>query len=100
MTACINDRYPSISEIVPDPIEVNNDEKEAKEVPIYPTFANPSFNLVTRGTGVFEDWESDQAHWMSAPFLLGRPCGGRLYEVCHATVPAPRRHAETRGCTG
>lgn len=70
MTACINDRYPSISEIVPDPIEVNNDEKEAKEVPIYPTFANPSFNLVTRGTGVFEDWESDQAHWMSAPFHI------------------------------
>lgn len=68
MAACINDHIPSIYEPVPPPLVVNNDEKEADLIPIYPTFANPSFTIATRGTGVFNSWEEDMEHWMKAPF--------------------------------
>ena len=68
ITACINDRYPSIYEQTPDPLTVNNGEDEANRIPILPTFANPSYKIVTRGSGTFNDWEEDSAHWMGAPF--------------------------------
>lgn len=68
LAACIDDRYPQIKGTVAEPTFIYNGETGANDVPILPTFANPTYNIVSRSTGVFNSWEDDSTHWMNAPF--------------------------------
>lgn len=70
MVACIEERYPYIIEDVPEKSDVQSDEDGTGKVPIFPTFANSAYGIITRSTGVFEDWGTDSVHWMKVPFKV------------------------------
>ena len=71
IAACITDRYPPVKEDIVPLDSIFSKEGETDSIPILPTFAPPTYNIITnptRGTGVFNGWEEDMEHWMTAPF--------------------------------
>lgn len=90
MAGCLDERYPYIIEDVPEKPDVQGNEDETNKVPIYPTFANSTYGIITRSTGVFEDWGMDSVHWMKAPF--------RVYAYWSAASGSDYRATEMPHC--
>ncbi len=77
LAACISDRYPTIPEPIDDTMPdllFGDEDTTAYRIGIYPTFANPTYHIITRSTGVFNDWDNDSVHWKEAPFYTYAYC--------------------------
>ena len=72
--------YPSIfmeEEPVPDVIHAENDEDG--RVPITPTMTEPQYEILTRGTGAFGNFDVDSDHWLSAKFHTYALLGSNIF---------------------
>ncbi|MBQ8968740.1 MAG: hypothetical protein IJ064_03275 [Bacteroidaceae bacterium] len=87
LNSCIEDRYPRILEDVPLDQAVENGEGEASDIPILPSFSDPSYSVVSRGTGIFHDWYYDADHWTHAPFHTFAYLSGSGSDYTRLTTP-------------
>ena len=60
--------YPALYKEEKTDIGVPSENKEVGRVPIVLTLGDPQYELLTRGTGAFEDYAVDAEHWRNADF--------------------------------
>lgn len=60
--------YPALYKEEKTDIGVPSENKEVGRVPIVLTMGDPQYELLTRGTGAFEDYAIDAEHWRNADF--------------------------------
>ena len=64
-----HESYPALyMEEEPEGATIHPENGELGPVPIVPTLADPLYDIHTRGTGAFEEYDDDAEHWENADF--------------------------------
>lgn len=78
MLGC-NESYPVMYMEEPTPDVIHAENNENGQVPIIPTLTEPQYDILTRGTGVFEPFEIDKEKWKNAKFHTYAFLGSNIF---------------------